>query len=249
MKNFGSIICSALLLLGLTVGSSAVANGAQPSMTVTFIDCDQGDSILVESNGHRMLVDGGKAVHAQAVEDCLRSKSISTLDYVVASHPDEDHIGGLPQIYNRFQVNYSYYSPYKTNTKCYKNYLSAIKSEPGSKAANPTADSRFQVGGTTVQVLSDGTGAENANDASLVLKVQCGNRSLLLTGDISSTVEQSLVNSGTDLQTDILKVAHHGSAGSSSASFLAEAAPKYAAISVGAGNSYGHPTAQALQRL
>ena len=249
MKKFGSIICSALLLLGLTVGSSAVANGAQPSMTVTFIDCDQGDSILVESNGHRMLVDGGKAVHAQAVEDCLRSKSISTLDYVVASHPDEDHIGGLPQIYNRFQVNYSYYSPYKTNTKCYKNYLSAIKSEPGSKAANPTANSRFQVGGTTVQVLSDGTGAENANDASLVLKVQCGNRSLLLTGDISSTVEQSLVNSGTDLQTDILKVAHHGSAGSSSASFLAEAAPKYAAISVGAGNSYGHPTAQALQRL
>ena len=223
MKKFGSIICSALLLLGLTVGSSAVANGAQPSMTVTFIDCDQGDSILVESNGHRMLVDGGKAVHAQAVEDCLRSKSISTLDYVVASHPDEDHIGGLPQIYNRFQVNYSYYSPYKTNTKCYKNYLSAIKSEPGSKAANPTANSRFQVGGTTVQVLSDGTGAENANDASLVLKVQCGNRSLLLTGDISSTVEQSLVNSGTDLQTDILKVAHHGSAGSSSASFLAEA--------------------------
>lgn len=100
-----------------------------------------------------------------------------------------------------------------------------------------------------MQVLSDGTGAENANDASLVLKVQCGNRSLLLTGDISSTVEQSLVNSGTDLQTDILKVAHHGSAGSSSASFLAEAAPKYAAISVGAGNSYGHPTAQALQRL
>ena len=76
MKKFGSIICSALLLLGLTVGSSAVANGAQPSMTVTFIDCDQGDSILVESNGHRMLVDGGKAVHAQAVEDCLRSKSI-----------------------------------------------------------------------------------------------------------------------------------------------------------------------------
>lgn len=73
MKKFGSIICSALLLLGLTVGSSAVANGAQPSMTVTFIDCDQGDSILVESNGHRMLVDGGKAVHAQAVEDCLRS--------------------------------------------------------------------------------------------------------------------------------------------------------------------------------
>ena len=182
-----------------------------------------------------MLVDGGKAVHAQAVEDCLRSKSISTLDYVVASHPDEDHIGGLPQIYNRFQVNYSYYSPYKTNTKCYKNYLSAIKSEPGSKTANPTANSRFQVGGTTVQVLSDGTGAENANDASLVLKVQCGNRSLLLTGDISSTVEQSLVNSGTDLQTDILKVAHHGSAGSSSTSFLAEAAPKYAAISVGQG--------------
>ena len=76
MKKFGSIICSALLLLGLTVGSSAVANAAQPSMTVTFIDCDQGDSILVESNGHRMLVDGGKAVHAQAVEDCLRSKSI-----------------------------------------------------------------------------------------------------------------------------------------------------------------------------
>ena len=213
MKKFGSIICSALLLLGLTVGSSAVANGAQPSMTVTFIDCDQGDSILVESNGHRMLVDGGKAVHAQAVEDCLRSKSISTLDYVVASHPDEDHIGGLPQIYNRFQVNYSYYSPYKTNTKCYKNYLSAIKSEPGSKAANPTANSRFQVGGTTVQVLSDGTGAENANDASLVLKVQCGNRSLLLTGDISSMVEQSLVNSGTDLQTDILKVAHHAPPG------------------------------------
>lgn len=212
MKKFGSIICSALLLLGLTVGSSAVANGAQPSMTVTFIDCDQGDSILVESNGHRMLVDGAKAVHAQAVEDCLRSQTISTLDYVVAA------IGRGPyrrvtQIYNRFQVNYSYYSPYKTNTKCYKNYLSAIKSEPGSKAANPTANSRFQVGGTTVQVLSDGTGAENANDASLVLKVQCGNRSLLLTGDISSTVEQSLVNSGTDLQTDILKVAHHGSAG------------------------------------
>ena len=249
MRKFGSMVCSALLFLGLTVGSSAVANAAQPSMTVTFIDCDQGDSILVESNGHRMLVDGGKAAHAQAVEDCLRSKSISTLDYVVASHPDEDHIGGLPQIYDRFQVNYSYYSPYKATTKCYKNYLSAIENEPGSAAENPAVDTRFQVGSATVQVLSDGTGAKNANDASLVLKVQCGTRSLLLTGDISSTVEQSLVDDGTDLQTDILKVAHHGSAGSSSASFLAAAAPKYAAISVGAGNSYGHPTAQALQRL
>ena len=249
MRTFGSILCSGLLLFGLTVGSAAVAGAAEPSMTVTFIDCDQGDSILVESNGHRMLVDGGKAVHAQAVEDCLRSKSISTLDYVVASHPDEDHIGGLPQIYDHFQVDYSYYSPYKASTKCYQNYISAIQSEPGSRAENPETDTQFQVGSATVQVLSDGTGAKNANDASLVLKVQCGTRSLLLTGDISSTVEQSLVNTGKDLQTDILKVAHHGSAGSSSAGFLAAATPKYAAISVGAGNSYGHPTAQALQRL
>lgn len=249
MKKFGSVVCSALLLLGLTMGGSGLVNAADPSMTVTFIDCDQGDSILLESNGHRMLVDGGKAVHAQSVEDCLRSKSISTLDYVVASHPDEDHIGGLPQIYEHFQVNYSYYSPYKTTTNCYKNYISAIENEPNSSAENPTVDMQFQVGSATVQVLSDGVGAENANDASLVLKVQCGNHSLLLTGDISSTVEQALVDTGKDLQADILKVAHHGSAGSSSASFLAAAAPKYAAISVGTDNSYGHPTSQALQRL
>lgn len=249
MKKISSLFCAALLTLWLTVGGAAAAYGAEQGMTVTFIDCDQGDSILIESNGKAMLVDGGKAIHAQAVEDCLLRKRIRTLEYVVASHPDEDHIGGLPQIYDRFQVNYSYYSPYKAATKCYQKYIDAIQTEPNSAYANPGTDTEFQVGCAGVQVLSDGVGAGNANDASLVLKVRCGSRSLLLTGDISSGVETRLVEDGKDVQADILKVAHHGSAGSSSTVFLNAAAPKYAAISVGADNSYGHPTAQALRRL
>lgn len=247
MRRRLSVLLIALMAIFIVPFSAYALNNSE--MSVYFIDCGQGDAIFITSKDKTMLVDAGKASNVQKVLQFLDSQEISTIDYVFSSHPDEDHIGGMPEIYKNYQISNSLYSSYVADSGIYREYMNAVKSEPNSKFAAAEEDDTFTLGDTTIDVLSDGKEYTNANDASLVLKVTCGEKELLLTGDISQAVEQDLVDSGKDIDIDILKVGHHGSASSSSSEFLAEASPDVAVISVGKGNSYGHPTQQALNRL
>ncbi|MBR4086948.1 MAG: MBL fold metallo-hydrolase, partial [Clostridia bacterium] len=241
---------SLILIVVLSFGLFPAVNGqGVADMAVYFIDCGQGDAVFITSEGKTMLVDAGKAKNVQSVLNFLDAQGIEELDYVFSSHPDEDHIGGMPAIYENYQVNSSVYSSYTAQTSIYQKYMSAIAKEPDSEASVADEKDHWTLGDAQIDVLSDGKDYSNANDASVVLKVSCGETSLLLTGDISQSVEADLVASEKDLDVDILKVGHHGSATSSSAAFLDATSPKVAVISVGAGNSYGHPTQAALNRL
>jgi len=245
-----SILLILLLMLSTILPFNTVSAATQiPDMSVSFIDCGQGDAILISSEDSHMLVDAGKESKVGNVISYLDNLGIKKLDYVIATHPDEDHIGGMPDIYSRYQVDNSIYSNFTASTKTYEEYIEAIKNEPSSNYKTADNADGWSVGDAEVDVIYDGKTADNSNDSSIVLKVTCGQRKLLLTGDISSAVEDVIISSDQSIDSDILKVAHHGSAGSSSKEFLNAVTPQVAVISVGAGNSYGHPTAAALQRI
>jgi beta-lactamase superfamily II metal-dependent hydrolase len=226
------------------IGTSAL------DMAVSVIDVGQGDSTLVVSEGQAMLVDAGDRNSGDEVLAYLRSQDIDGLDYLVATHPDADHIGGMAEVLGAYDVKHDVIAPSTTSdTATYKGFAAAVASEPGVGFAEPDVGLIFKLGDVTVEVIANGEGATNTNDASIVLKVICGGKSVLLTGDISASAEQRLVEGGAPLDSDVLKVAHHGSHNSSDAAFLQAVNPEYAVISAGANNRYGHPRPEALERL
>lgn len=247
MKKVLSLLLIVAMMFSVFAFSVYAINDYE--MSIYFIDCGQGDAIFISSKGESMLMDAGKASNVHNVLNFLDNQDIEEIDYVFSSHPDEDHIGGMPEVYKSYQVNNSFYSSYVANTNIYQKYMEAVKNEPNSYFSIVNENDIFTLGDAEIDVLSDGKNYSNSNDASLVLRVTCGEQSLLLTGDISKTVEQDLVDSDKNIDVDILKVAHHGSASSSSLNFLLEVSPDVSVISVGEGNSYGHPTQEALDRL
>lgn len=247
MKKALSTILIVIMMISIIPCSTHALGGSK--MAVYFIDCGQGDAIFITSDNETMLVDAGKASNVQKVLNFLNSLGTSKIDYVFSSHPDEDHIGGMPEVYENYQIDHSIYSSYVANTAIYQKYMTAVKNEPNSTYAAANDGDTFSLGDTKIDVISDGKGYSNANDSSVVLKVTCDKTELLLTGDISNTVEKDLVKSNKDIDVNILKVGHHGSATSSCTEFLTATSPDVAVISVGEGNSYGHPTQEALNRL
>ncbi|MDO4502155.1 MAG: ComEC/Rec2 family competence protein [Coriobacteriia bacterium] len=235
----------ALIIAGLALclpGASAHA-----AMTVTAIDCGQGDATLIKSNGHAMLVDSGDASQARSVVRYLKKAGVKTLDYYVATHPDADHIGGSVAVYKNFKVKRTLYSPKSSTTRTYKRFLRYMRAE-GCSYSHPRAGATYKLGSAKVTVLFGGSKHGDSNDGSLVLRAVSGKVSALLMADASTEVESKLMRSGRTLRSTILKVGHHGSSYSTSSSFLKRVRPKYALVSVGR-NSYGHPTSTVLKRL
>jgi beta-lactamase superfamily II metal-dependent hydrolase len=219
-------------------------------MVVSVIDVGQGDSILITSEGQAMLVDAGDKDSGDEVVAYLEGMGIDELDYLVATHPDADHIGGMAEVLAAYDVANDVIAPDATSdTATYEGFAEAVADEPGVGFARPDVGESFTLGDATIEVIANGEEATDTNDASIVLRIVCGDRSVLLTGDISASVERRLVEDGLPLDSDVLKVAHHGSHNSSDEAFLRAVSPKYAVISAGANNSYGHPRAETLERL
>lgn len=218
-------------------------------LKVHFINVGQGDSILVQQGNQSMLVDAGPNAESSVVKNYISTQGITHLDYVIGTHPHEDHIGGLDYVINAFSIGKIYMPKASTNTKTYEDVLTAIKNK-GMKITTPVPGDSFKVGDATVTILAPNASSyDDLNNYSIVLKVTYGNTSFLLEGDAQSLSESQMISKGFDLKADILKIGHHGSSSSTSDPFLNAVNPKYAAISVGAGNSYGHPTEQTMNRL
>lgn len=196
------------------------------------------------------LIDGGKTDQTSTVESYLRNSGISKLDYVIATHEDSDHIGGLDSVITDFHPTKVYLPNMPANnTVTFADFLNAVQAA-GLKLTPAKVGVSVDLGGD-IQAIFVGPVKDTYsldNDYSAVLHVTFGSTSFLFTGDAESASENDMIASGEDLQSTVLKVGHHGSKYSTSDAFLDAVKPKYAVISVGP-NSYGHPTAEVLQRL
>ncbi|MFS0689415.1 S-layer homology domain-containing protein [Sporosarcina sp. 179-K 8C2 HS] len=220
-----------------------------PNMQVHFIDVGQGDSILIQSpNGKNMLIDGGDKSHGNKVVAFLKSKGVPTLDVVVATHPDADHIGGLPAVLNNFKVNQFIDSGKAHTTQTYLDLLTLIDKENIPFKVAKTGDVINLDSHIKTTVLYADENASDSNDASIVTRVAYGSVSFLLTGDAEAAIEQKMMSQG-NVKSTYLKAGHHGSNTSSSAAFINAVRPVGTILSYGKDNSYGHPHAEVMQRL
>ncbi len=220
-------------------------------MAVHVLDVGKADSIFIECGGKFMLVDGGTADRGRDVAAYLKKFGVKTLDYVVNTHPDDDHIGGLKDVLQGFGIEH-YLAPdipskLIPKTEEYRDVQDALQ-QKGLKTIHPKAGSFFSVAGLKAEILGPVFPGNSTNNNSIILKLTFGRTRFLLTGDAETEEEQTLISSGRDLSADVLKVGHHGSATATSQVFLDAVKPKFAAISVGY-DSNKLPKRTVLKRL
>jgi competence protein ComEC len=248
-KRFFIVLAVTVVIFLLT---TQAMGAVQDSLQVAYIDVGQGDSILIKGQpGFNALIDGGRSSAGPTVVAYLKQQGVSSLDVMVATHADADHIGGLIDVLKDadIQVKAVYYSGYEGDTATWSEFATAV-AEKGSAFEPAQFPQTYNWGGTTAHILNPATGMVNpdSNDTSIVILLDHGDDHYLFTGDIDSTIEATIIARGTPVAAQVLKVAHHGSSASSSAAFLAAVDPQEAVISVGP-NAYGHPAPDTISRL
>ncbi|WP_060210295.1 MBL fold metallo-hydrolase [Sporosarcina koreensis] len=240
---------SVLMAFILIVGFIPKADAAAKELKVHFIDVGQGDAILIQSpNGKNMLVDGGPKSAGKHVVDFLKAKGVKKLDYVVATHPDADHIGGLIEVLNTFNVSSFVDSGYVHTSQTYYELLTLIDKKNIKFSVAEELDKIALDPNMIIRVLYTDENAKDSNDASIVLKATYNKVSFLLMGDADTAIED-YIRDKYDVSATVLKNGHHGSNTSSSAAFISNVKPKVAVLSYGKNNSYGHPNAAIEARL
>ena len=220
-------------------------------LKVHFLDVGQADSILVQlPNGQVMLIDAGNNDDGPFVVSYLKRQGIKKIDYLVGTHPHEDHLGGLDDVIRSFDIGRVYMPRVTATTKTFEDVLLAIKKKGLKIAAAGAGVTVVDQDGLKVNFIAPaGSGYEDLNNWSAVTGIQYGAAAFLFTGDAEAQSEEEMLTSGANLKADVLKVGHHGSSTSTTPAFLKAVAPKYAVISAGAGNDYGHPHKETLARL
>lgn len=210
-------------------------------VTVHFIDVGQADSIFIDYGDIDILIDGGNNSDGDLVVEYLKSLNTDNIEMIVATHPHEDHIGGLDVVIQNFEVDKVIKPDLSETTKTNKDFELAIQ-EKNILVENPEQGTVLEYGDLKFVVLSDKEkDYKETNNFSIVFKMIYGDTSFVFTGDAEDKVEHDILDSGIDLKADVLKVGHHGSSSSTTALFLNKIKPDYAVISVGEGNKYGHP--------
>lgn len=217
-------------------------------LDVSFLNVGQGDSIYINCDGKSMLIDAGTSEEGKTVRQYLQDAGVTKLDYVICTHPHDDHIGGMPEIIDNFDVGAVIMSDATSTTECYSQLLESIKSK-NLKITKAQVGMCKKLGGAEFTVLSPSKNYEELNDMSVVLRLTYKNNSFLFTGDASEEAEKDMLASDAELKSDVLKVGHHGSKTATSEAFLKMVQPSYAVISVGQNNTYGLPDSLITKRL
>lgn len=228
---------------------SKILISSNGGLKVHYIDVGQGDSILLQQNGQNMLIDTGTNDSTDTLMAYLKKQSINKIDYLILTHPHEDHIGGADAVIRGFNIGKIYMPKITATTKTYQDVIKAMKSK-NYQASEPKLGENFKLGTANCTILGPiNSDKDDLNTYSIVLKVQFGENKFIFTGDAQSSNEQDMISKGYDLSADVLKVGHHGSRTSTSDQFLNAVNPKYAVISCAKGNDYGHPHKTVMDKL
>ena len=250
MKKYLSFLFVLLLLIGAgclivrnSMSPAPAAETAELPFSILFLDVGQGDSALVRCGDHAMLIDGGGRESSQKLYAVLKEEGITHLELVIASHPHEDHTGGLDAVFRRCTVN-RLLTPTVSGGRARFQSLLRDAGEAGTLVSIPQVGEHFSLGDASVELLGCNTGpTENA--ASIVAKVRYGEVSFLFTGDM----EAEYFDPQWDLSATVLKVSHHGSRDGTDQALLSRVKPDIAVLSVGADNPYSLPHQSALSLL
>lgn len=212
-------------------------------MFVHYIDVGQGDSILIQVNNKNLLIDSGPKDSNEDLLSYLDSVGISNLDYIIATHPHEDHIGNMYNLINKYHIGKFYAPKVEHITSSFEKMVESLVSKDLKiniiKAGTDTIDLGK---GTKVTVFSPSNDEyDNLNNYSPIIKVEYGNNSFLFTGDAEKDIEEEVLSKNYNLKSDVLKVGHHGSLTSTTSTFLNVVDPSIAVISLGIDNKYNHP--------
>jgi len=239
----------ALFLSGCSLlQESTPINDGDSGLTVYFIDVGQADSTLIVCDGETMLIDGGNAADSDLIYSFLRSHGVKRLDYIVATHAHEDHVGGLSGALNYATADTALCPVTEYDSRAFNSFDKYL-GEQGKVITVPSHGDAFKLGGADVMIVAPVQKFDDPNNTSIVMKITYGSTSFLFTGDAERESEQAILEAGYDISATVLKVGHHGSDTSTTYPFLREIMPQYAVISCGDGNSYGHPHENTLSRL
>lgn len=258
------VVCA--LLTGCAAGQPSAAGKTESAqakdgaLEVKVLDVGQGDAILIRTADEVIFIDTGDVDEHPKLEAALKKENIKTVDKLIITHPHADHLGGASVIFKNCEVKAVYDNGEPTTTKLYRDYLKTIKAKGIPYKALVDGDVldfgggvSFRVLGPTAQMVKEGgkkNGKPNLNINSIVGRLEYGNFTMLFTGDAEKETEKAVLShhSAAEIKSLVLKAPHHGSKTSSTAAFLKAAAPEAVAISCGAGNEYGHPHKEVLER-
>lgn len=223
-------------------------NETKDELTIHFIDVGQGDCTLIICGEDAMLIDAGDNDQGTKIQNYLQKQNIETLKYVICTHPDSDHIGGMDVILYKFSCETVFMTEEEKDTKTYREVADTLK-EKGYKKTLPVIGETYLLGDAEFTILGPAQITEESNNNSIAILLTHGENKFLFTGDAEEEEELAFLQSEIPIEADVYKTGHHGSRTSSCKEFLEAVSPQYAVISCGEGNSYGHPHAEPLNNF
>lgn len=248
MKKILTIILSIALLVAVIYSPETETRGADTDLQVHFLDVGQGDSILIQNNGENLLIDGGKRSASDKVVGYLEKQGVEEINYVIGTHPHEDHIGGLIEVLDNFDVKNIMLPEVTSNTIVFEDLLDAIE-RSDIKINTPEVGGKLDSENMDIKILAPNSEKYSlTNDYSIALRLEHGKNSFLFTGDAEKKSEVEMVEEHSSiLESDVLKAGHHGSKTSSNPEFLDLVDPAITVISVAESNSYDHPSSDLME--
>lgn len=223
-------------------------SGMPSTLQVHYMDVGQGDATLLVCDGHAMLIDAGNNDKGTTVQSYLLSQNITSLDYVIGTHPDADHIGGLDVVITKFDCGTILLTDEEKDTNTYRDVVDAMNYRGYTKTV-PIVGDTYVLGSARFTIVGPTELSGDSNGNSIAIILEHGENRFYFEGDAEETEEESILATGIDISANVYKAGHHGSKTSTSDNLLEAVAPQYAVISVGEGNTYGHPDAETLNKL